>query len=477
VKRLHGWDAYLLDGETPNVPTHTLKIAVLDPTDFGSGFTFEVFKRAVQRYLHLFEPLCYALVDIPFKLHHPMWLERSDIDLDYHLRQVHVPSPGGRRELDELVGEIAATLVDRSRPLWEMYFVEGLADNRCAIVAKVHHALADGVASANLMRRAMTLQRPTEDETPLYVPDPPPSKAELLRVASRDHVQMIEELPRLLRDIVSGVSRLRRRARERGENPDLAHFLSPPKTFINHVVSSGRRFATATLSLADVKQVSKQLNATVNDMVLATAAGALRSLLLRYDGHADQPIIASVPAVLDTSPDRHSGNEFGCLLVSLPVHVTDPLRRVRLVTLSTGIAKENFQLFDQALVGRLVAYVPTVVAPSVFRWVARHEARNRLMNVTISNVPGPHERGRVGGVTVNEIYSVGPLLGGSAMNITVWSYVDQLNISVLIDDCTLDDAHEATVAMIQAFAEIRRATGFSDELTTVASAMPQAAAV
>ena len=193
MKRLNGWDALLLYSETPNIHTHTLKIGVIDATDFDGEFTFELFRRTLRRRLHLLEPLRYKLVDIPLKLHHPMWMEKSEIDLNYHLRRVRVRRPGGRRELDELIGEIASTPLDRGRPLWQMYFAEGMADNRFAVIGKVHHALADGVASANMMARAMDLRGTIQDERDLYATNAPPSTGELLKAAWRDHVRQFAQ--------------------------------------------------------------------------------------------------------------------------------------------------------------------------------------------------------------------------------------------------------------------------------------------
>ena len=144
----------MLYSETPEVHMHTLKIGVLDVSGVD-GFSFELFRQVAYPRLMALTPLRYQLVDIPLKLHHPMWVENDDLDLDYHLRRARLPAPGGRRELDALVGGIASTPLDRGRPLWEMYVVEGLADDRIAIVHKVHHVLADGVASANQMAKAM----------------------------------------------------------------------------------------------------------------------------------------------------------------------------------------------------------------------------------------------------------------------------------------------------------------------------------
>jgi len=474
VKRLNGMDAMLLYSETPNLHTHTLKVAIIDTADYGGEFNFDVFHHTLLRRLHRLDPLRYKLVDIPWRLHHPMWLQNCEVDLDYHLRRVQVPSPGGRRELDEVIGNVATTPLDRSHPLWEFHFAEGMAGDRFAIIGKLHHALADGVASANLLARVMDLAGSVQDERDNDTTCVPPSTAELLRAAGRDHARQFAALPGVITDALSGVRRLRRRARERGKQPDLARLLHAPPTFINHVVSPVRTFATATLSLAQVKQTSKHMQITINDLVMAMAAGALRQLLLRYDGTADRPIIASVPASTDRSPHRISGNELGGMAVSLPTHIGDPLERVRLTSLATAIAKENNELFGPKLYGKLISYLPSVAAPAAFRWLARRNTQNRLFNLPVSNVAGPRERGRFSGAIVSEIYSAGPLIAACGINVTVWSYVDQLNISVVADDRTLADTHEVTDAMVGAFREIRTAAGFSNELTMVDTAMPQA---
>ncbi|ORV50616.1 diacylglycerol O-acyltransferase [Mycobacterium europaeum] len=459
-------DAMLLYSETPNLHTHTLKVAVIEPSD--PEFGFEAFRGHVRRRLHLLEPLRYKLVDIPWQLHHPMWQEDCEVDLDDHLRRVRVPAPGGRRELDAVIGEVASTPLDRSRPLWEFHFAEGLAGGRFALIGKIHHALADGVASVNLLARAMDLKDAPTGERDNDEAGATASTADLLRAAARDHARQIAELPGLVRDAAVGLTRVRRRSKQRGDHPDLADAFDAPTTFLNHVVSPRRRFASARLPLADAKAAAAALGITVNDLILATTAGALRTLLLAYDGAADRPLIASVPTATDRS-DRITGNEISGLMISLPVHVAAPAERARLVALATRIAKEDHEILGPQLYGRLMAYLPTAVAPAAFRWLGRRDAPNKLMNVAVSSVVGPRERGHFGGAAVSEIYSTGVLSPGAPVNITVWSYVDQLGVAVLTDDRTFNDPHEATDAISASFAELRSVAGTSVQTASTAS--------
>src|SRR4051794_393409 len=341
MRRLNGVDALLLYTEAPEIHMHTLKIGILDVSELEGGFTYELFRRVAEPRLRALTPLRYQLVDVPMRFHHPMWTENADVDFDYHVRRAHVPAPGGRRELDQLIGEIASTPLDRSRPLWEMYVAEGLADNRIAIIHKVHHVLADGMASANQMAMAMATDGPPGVVGTFEEPDIARTRPALLKAATRDHVGLVRKLPRLVNETATGVSRVRRRSKERGAHPDLARNFAPPDCFINHKVTPGRRFATAPLSLTDVRETGKLLGVTINDMVLAMAAGALRTLLLRYDGAADAPLIAGVPVSTNPSRDRLAGNEFTYMTPSLAVHIADPLERVRLASAASGIAKEN----------------------------------------------------------------------------------------------------------------------------------------
>lgn len=476
MRRLTGWDAMMLYSETFTVPTHTLKIAIINATESDGEFTFERLRHVVAKRLPVLDPLRFQLVNIPYRLHHPMWIERDEVNLDYHLHRVAVPSPGGRRELDDVIAEIARIPLNRSRPLWELYLAEGLAGGRAAVIVKVHHALADGAASANIVARAVD-PTVTAPGAGVIADEVAPPAAQLVRQAGRDHLRQLRDLPGLIRDTRAGGKRVRQLSEQRSEDPDIAQPLSSPHTFINHRVSAGRRFATATICLDQAKETKDRLGVTLNDLVLSIAAGALRELRLRHEGASAKPMIASVPVSTDPSPDRLSGNAIGGLLVSLPTHVSDPVERARLTSIATAHAKEDNALRGPELMGRWMNYLPPLLVPPAFGLLSKRAGHNRLYNLSISNVPGPRRIGYVAGAPISELYSVGPLTPGSGMNITVWSYVDQLNVAVLTDDLTVKDAHEVTDAMVAEFSRIRSAVGLSAEAAVVDRAMAHANAL
>ena len=181
--------------------------------------------------------------------------------------------------------------------------------------------------------------------------------------------------------------------------------------------------------------------------------------------------LASVPMSFDFSPDRISGNRFTGVLMALPVDEPDVLERVRQASAAATLAKESSQLIGPELVARWASYMPPAAVEALFRRLSDKDGQNKVLNLNISNVPGPREQGKVGGATVTEIYSVGPLTAASGLNITVWSYVDQLNISVISDTDTVKDPHEVTDAMVRELREIRQAAGISEELTVIETAL------
>jgi diacylglycerol O-acyltransferase / wax synthase len=473
VKRLNGTDALLLYAETPNVHTHTLKVSVFDTSNYDGEFDTDAVRQILTDRLPRLDPLRYQLVTIPYKLHRPMWLEHVDVDLDFHVRRYNLPAPGGRRELDQAVAEVAGTQLQRGRPLWEAHVVEGMAGNRVAVIGKIHHALADGLASANLLARLTDSSDP-QPERQAHIADWRVTNRQLLRAAGRDHLDQLRRLPGLVKDTATGIRRVRRnKPHVPSDYEELTQTRRPPTTFINHTLSSQRKFASTTIGLAEAKETSKKLGVTLNDLILAMSSGALRELLLRYDGAADQPIVAQVPVGLDKSQDRISGNLLGALLVPLPVHVAAPLDWVRLVHFSVKFARQNDRLRGPELFDRWTNYLPPALAEWLFHWLANRDEHSLLYNVSVSNVPGPRHRLSLAGVPLAEFFSAGPVLARCGLNITIWSYVDQLNISVLADRQTVGDPHEVTDAMISVFRQIRRAAGLSPELNDVSTAIPR----
>jgi diacylglycerol O-acyltransferase / wax synthase len=461
VKRLSGWDLLLLCSETPTVHQHTLKVAIVDTTGFEGEATFDAFCDVFRVSLNVLEPLHYQLVKTPWRLHRPIWREDAELDLNYHLQRVQVPPPGGRLQLDAVIGAIAGKPLDRSRPLWQFYYAEGLADQHVAVIGKVHHVLADGVASANLMARAMKGFDTESVQSRTSPISAPPTSVDVVRFAVQDHFARLRAVPSAVRAGLIGAYRLQSRARRRDRHPDLAAKFKPPRTFFNQKLSAARVFASASagVPLGEVVGLSKRLEVTINDLVLTTTAGALRRVLLNHGEPADQPLIASVPTATDTSPDRISGNALATMLVSLPVQAEDPMERLRLIRTSTHIAKEDHQLLGPTLVGQWLEFVPPAITRATFRWMSRRDAPNQLFNLIVSNVPGPRERVRTAGAVVTEFYSVGPLAAGAALNVTVWSYADQLSIAVLADENIFRDAHELTEAFVSAFTELLKAAG------------------
>jgi diacylglycerol O-acyltransferase / wax synthase len=446
MKRLTGSDAMMLYSEAANVPMHTVKVAILNAPD-ASDFSVETARKVVQQRLHRFEPLRRALVETPYGFHRPMWRENCPVDLAYHVRPLHLPAPGGRRELDDAIAKLIEEPLDRTRPLWEIYVVDGLADGRLAVVTKIHHALADGVASANLL--AAALDKPEGVRAGAEC-DPHLSRAQLLWTAIRDHVRQLAELPSLLRYTAASVHRLTRSRRNRAA-------VKVPRSFMNHRLTTERRFATTGLPFTEAKAITRQLGCTINDLVLAMAAGAARALRLRYDGHSETPLVAMVPVCLAASPGRSAGNNFTQIAVALPADLDDPLHRVARSHDAAISAKQLHTLRGPELLTRWFAYLPPLMVRKLSGLMARTNAHLKMQNLVVSNVPGPREHVHVAGATITEFYSVGPLVAGSGLNITVWSYADQLNISVLADAATVTDAHEVTEELLRQFAEIASA--------------------
>jgi WS/DGAT/MGAT family acyltransferase len=435
MRRLHAADALFLYNETPTQHMHTLKIAILDPSGIPGGYSFEQEKAKLASRLHRVPPFRWRIVPTPLRLHHPLFAE-SEVDIDYHVRRAAVPAPGGPRELSDLISEIASRPLDRGRPLWEIWLVEGLEGGKIASICKIHHTLADGVASAELVERFLTHEREDEvpHDAPAWTPEPTPSRARRLGMAL---YELAGFLPHAVRALAHGIRESRRR--ESAEHAAHAQLLPPssgaPLTPLNRVLSAQRRFAYVSLPLADAKTVRRVFGVTLNDVVLTVLTTAVRGYLVRRGELPRVPMVATVPVSLRTPEEvGRFGNHTSAMYVLLRSDIEDPVERLQATHAAAQAAKQHFQDTLGAQLADWMELFPPLVAGMIFSrvptWLAKLH-RPPVANLIVSNVPGPSETLYYGQARLTSFLSVGPVLEGMGLNATVWSYGDQLNVSFL----------------------------------------------
>jgi diacylglycerol O-acyltransferase / wax synthase len=429
VERLTGLDASFLYMETPTLHMHVAMTAVFDPSTVPGGYSFRRLRQLIDERLPLAPVFQRRLVEVPLRLGHPVWIDDADFDIDNHLRRAALPSPGGMRELAEFAADIDSRQLNRDRPLWEMWIVEGLEGGKIALVAKMHHSTVDGVSGAELLGTILDLEA---DPPPRPVPTaaPPdghvPSDLELLGQALM--VQAVRPIGitrtawRTGRAVL-GVRRVRQRREDGGK---AALPLSAPRTSVNVAISGRRRVAFAAAGLGDVKQLKRQTGTTVNDVVLAMATGALRSYLLAGDELPEIPLVSVVP--VSVTPDAAAmkgSNKVSGMFVQLPTHEPDPLERLRIIHQGTEGAKNEHRALGADTLQNWAEHA----TPNVFALAARLYTGMRLAdrhrpiaNLVISNVPGPDFPLYLGGAEMIAGFPLGPVMDGMGLNITIMSY-------------------------------------------------------
>jgi diacylglycerol O-acyltransferase len=461
VERLTGLDASFLYNETPTLHMHTLKYTVLDVSTVPGGYDFERFRHELDRRLHLLPPFRRRIVQVPGQLHHPVWIEDPDFDLGYHVRRMGVPAPGGREQMDQVIADIASWPLDRSKPLWEIWMLEGLEGGHVGFLAKIHHAVADGVAAAAMLANVMASTAEDVDPPPPvqpWRPEPIPSRSRLLIDALRDFVLGLLRLPGLLRRTVDGMKRVSAH-RKSAEIATPRPILDTPNTPFNGSLTPHRSFATSTLALGDVKEAKAAFGVTINDIVLAMVAGSLRAWLDKRGALPDRALVAGVPVSTD-DPDaikRLGGNKVSNMFTTLATDIEDPVSRLHAIHDVTSAAKEMHNILGADMLADWSEYTP----PRPYSWFMRQYSRFGLaerhrppINLVVSNVPGPREPLFVAGARMEGIYSVGPILEGIGLNVTVWSYCDQLNVGVIACREHISDPHEITDGMADALDEL-----------------------
>jgi WS/DGAT/MGAT family acyltransferase len=448
MKRLTGLDTGFLWMETPTSAMHVSGLAIYDPSDLvaeGGTFGIENVREMVRGRLHLAPPFRQRLVDVPLQLHFPLWIEDPDFDLDRHIRRVAVPSPGGDRELAVLAAELNAIQLDRSRPLWEMWYIEGLEGGRVATLTKVHHAAMDGASGSEITVALFDLspevvQHPEPDEP--WQPDKVPSELEMLTYAVTSLARQPLRVLKALRRTGQAALDVRTMTQKPG------HALAPlpftaPATSINGAITPRRSIATTSVSLSDVKRVKNAFGTTVNDVVLALCAGTLRRYFEQHHEEVDGPLLAMVPVSVRPEEARADmGNQVSAMFTSLATDVDDPVARLHAIHDGMLGAKEQHRAIGAETLTDWVEFAAPAVFGRAMRLYARMGLADRhrpVFNVTISNVPGPPFPLYSAGAKLEAHFPLGPIFDGGALNITVMSLEDSLDFGILACPDVVDD--------------------------------------
>ena len=462
-----GLDAKFLYSETPSTHMHTIKVVVCDVSAVEGGLSYDSLTEVLAQLLVRLPPFRRRAVPVPWGLGHPVWVEDPAFELGRHLGRCALDAPGGDRELAAAVAGFASTPLPRDRPLWELLVVEGLAGGRIAVVAKIHHAVADGSAVVALLRNVVqgaALEPPSGPVDDPWRPEPIPTRHQLLAMAARQHVARWRGLPHLARQWVAQTRASEHRRRSFAPKPPLPlHHI--PRTSFNVSITSERVFAMTTLPLDDLKSIRRVAGTTLNDVYLAVCGGALRRYLLDRGELPDRPLVASVPVSTDPDVARMSGNRVDNLYVPIGTDLADPLARLRQIHQGAHAAKEVRQLLGHDLLADRADIVPPQIYHSAVRLWGRSHIADHVhppLNVVLSNVAGPPDRIFFGPVEVESLYSVGPILEGIGLNITAWSYSGALGVSVLGCPLSLPRPWLIVDALHDALDELRMALALDD---------------
>ncbi len=468
MEQLTGLDATFLYLETSSLHMHVSMAAMFDPSTVPGGYSFDKVRDLVSSRLELAPIFRRRLVEVPFRLGHPYWVDDPTFDIEYHIRRGAVPGPGGVEELAQFVGDVCSRQLDRTKPLWEMYIVEGLRGGQIAVVTKIHHCTIDGVSGAELLSQIFDLEPepPARDAptAPLSVDEHLPSDLQLIAQSLATRLTRPVGLTKLAWRTGRGLLDVRR---VRAKGPGRAALpLTTPRTSLNASITPHRRVAFSSISLEDAKRIRRACGTTLNDVVLAICTGALRRYLIDGDELPDEPLVATVP--VSTAPkagNRRGANKVSAMFVALPCQIEDPVERLRSIREGTKGAKQE----HHALGADVLLNWAEHATPNVFSAAARAYTRLRLAehhrpihSLVISNVPGPDFPLYLAGSELVAGFPLGPVMDGAGLNITVMSYRGVLNWGLM--------ACAETVARLTDLA--RYIPDALDELATAAGVGP-----
>ena len=465
-------DGAFLHLESPEMPMHVGSLALFEAPAGPHDEWFDAVKAHVASRMHLAPVFTRKLALMPFDLANPVWIHDDDIDLDYHMRRTVLPKPGTTAQLEALCARLHSSLLDRSRPLWEFYVIEGLADGRIGFYSKLHHAAVDGQA-------AMALAETMFDITPEPRRVKPPRAkrshryqlgvAELLGAGLSNQLTQVGMLARLLPPLAGALWTAAKTAAMTAINQrrtgDVARRSGPgtrfkfaPATPFNTSITNQRSFAGVTLPMADVKRIGKLHGASVNDMVLWLCSTALRGYLADARELPDKSLVAGVPISLRAEGDTRSNNQVSGTVIDLATQEPDAGKRLTQIMAGTRAMKAQMGAF-----GSLIPKdFPSLGSPWLLSGLAslygrsRIADRLRIANVVISNVPGPQVPLYLAGAKMTGIFPVSIVVHGIALNITVQSYMGQLCFGLIACRRALPDVAELAKQLERALQTLLR---------------------
>ncbi len=437
MKRLSAADSWYLYVETTTVHLHVTGLMLMDPSTAPDGISYDRLTHHITERLHLLPEFRRRLVEVPLGIDHPVWIEDPDFDLEDHIGHRVLDRSKGDT-LEGFVSDLSSEQLDRTRPLWQMVYVEGLDDGRTALVAKLHHTLVDGVTGVDIMGHLL-------DTTPLsqppVAPDAPwepghvPTGAQSILDASANRLRSPLRPVRAMWRTFQSTARMAT-ATFRGRRETEDHAAGPfdaPRTPFNSTLTARRSVAFGTTSLDRVKETRRAFGVKVNDVVLAACTIGLRRQLERSGRLPDRPLTVSVPVSVHRE-GTEATNQVSTMFVHLPVHVADPVEQLELIRRSAGSAKAVQDAMAPEMIGDVVDLIP----PPLFQLGAGLWSRvglpDRLPpvhNLIVSNVPGSPIPLYIAGAELVGLYPFGPLMEGAALNVTVISHLDDLDIGLI----------------------------------------------
>ncbi len=455
AERLTGLDASFLALERGGAHMHVGSVLVFD----GPAPEYDELVEAIAGRLHLVPRYRRRLAFPPFGISRPVWVDDPHFNVRYHLRHTGLPAPAGEAELRTLAGRVFSQQLDRDKPLWEIWLVDRVGDDRCALIGKTHHAMVDGISGVDILSVLLDPDPspPAAEPAPIWAARPAPSRAALFAEAL---VERADAPVRVARDALAHPDRAGAEAGRAAAG--LAAMLAAgvagaPPSPINVPIGPHRRFAWVSAELARLKAVKDALGGTINDVVLTVVTGAVRALLVRRGREPEGlELKAMVPISVRAESERGAlGNRVAAMYAPLPVGLADPLERFAHVHTAMAGLKES----GQAVGAQAITRLADAAAPTVLGQAARLQSRQRFFNLTVTNVPGPRVPLYLLGRRLREFYPQVPLVLNTALGIAVMSYAEDVFFGLLGDYDALPDLDQVADDLAGAIAELSAAAG------------------